>query len=53
MEVLAPLILPVLKRHLPPHLGDVTLAPAKFGARASLIGAGLAAHGHPLWTGQG
>ena len=53
MDVAAPLILPVLKRHLPPHLGDVTLAPAHFGARASLIGAGLAAHGHPLWAGEG
>ena len=27
------------------------LAPAHFGARASLVGAGLAALGHPLWTG--
>ena len=53
IDALAPLILPVLKRHLPPHLRDVTLAPARFGARASLIGAGLAAHGHPLWAGQG
>ena len=51
IDALAPLILPVLKRHLPPHLRDVTLAPARFGARASLIGAGLAAHGHPLWAG--
>lgn len=48
IDALAPLILPVLRRHLPPHLREVTLAPAKFGARASLIGAGLAAHGHPL-----
>ena len=53
IDALAPLILPVLKRHLPPHLRDVTLAPAQFGARASLIGAGLAAQGHPLWAGQG
>jgi len=50
IDALAPLILPVLRRHLPPHLRDVTLAPAEFGARASLIGAGLAAHGHPLWA---
>jgi len=50
IDALQPLILPVLKRHLPPHLRDVTLAPAEFGARASLIGAGLAAHGHPLWA---
>jgi len=53
MDVLAPLVLTVLRRHLPPHLRDVTLASAHFGARASLIGAGLAAHGHPLWAGQG
>jgi glucokinase len=53
IDALAPRILPVLKLHLPPHLRDVTLAPAEFGARASLIGAGLAAHGHPLWAGQG
>jgi glucokinase len=53
IDALAPLILPVLKRHLPPHLRDVTLSPAQFGARASLVGAGLAALGHPLWTGQG
>jgi glucokinase len=53
IDALAPLILPVLRRHLPPHLRDVTLAAAQFGARASLVGAGLAAHGHPLWAGQG
>ena len=53
MDVLAPLILPVLTRHLPQHLNDVTLAPAEFGARATLIGAGLAAYGHPLWARQG
>ena len=52
IDALAPLILPVLKRHLPPHLRGVTLTPAQFGARASLIGAGLAAHGHPLWAGS-
>jgi glucokinase len=50
IDALAPLILPVLRRHLPPHLRDVTLVPAQFGARASLIGAGLAAHAHPLWA---
>jgi glucokinase len=53
IDALAPLILPVLKRHLPPHLRDVTLAAAQFRARASLIGAGLAAQGHPLWAEQG
>jgi hypothetical protein len=29
------------------------LGPAQFGARSSLVGAGLAAHGHPFWTGRG
>lgn len=53
IDTLAPLIFPVLKRHLPPHLRDVTLAPARFGAQASLLGAGLAAHGHPLWAERG
>jgi glucokinase len=51
IDVLAPLILRVLRRHLPPHLRKVRLDPAHFGARASLVGAGLAALGHPLWTG--
>ena len=50
VDVLAPLILRTLRRHLPPHLRAVTLGPAQFGARASLVGAGLAALGHPLWT---
>ena len=51
VDALGPLILRTLKRHLPPHLRAVTLGPAHFGARASLVGAGLAALGHPLWTG--
>jgi glucokinase len=53
IDVLAPLILPVLKRHLPPHLRGVRLAPAQFGAHASLIGAGLAAQNHSLWVVRG
>jgi len=40
--VLGPLILRVLERHLPPHLRAIALGPAQFGARSSLIGAGLA-----------
>jgi glucokinase len=50
LDVLGPLILRTLRRHLPPHLRAVALGPARFGARASLVGAGLAALGHPLWT---
>jgi hypothetical protein len=29
------------------------LGPAQFGARSSLVGAGLAAHDHPVWTERG
>ncbi len=50
VDVLGPIILRTLERHLPPHLRSVTVGPAHFGARASLVGAGLAALGHPLWT---
>jgi glucokinase len=50
IDVLAPMVLPVLRRHLPPHLRSIALVPAQFGPRASLVGAGLAAHGHPLWN---
>lgn len=53
IDVLGPLILRVLERHLPPHLRAIALGPAQFGARSSLVGAGLAAHGHPFWTGRG
>ncbi len=51
VDVLGPMILRTLRRHAPPHLRAVALGPAHFGARASLVGAGLAALGHPLWTG--
>jgi glucokinase len=51
VDALAPWILRTLRRHLPPHLRSVALGPAHFGPRASLVGAGLAALGHPLWTG--
>ena len=51
VDVLGPIILRTLKRHLPPHLRSVTVGPAHFGPRASLVGAGLAALGHPLWAG--
>jgi len=49
MDVIGPLILPFLKRHLPPHLRQVTLTKAAFGMGASLAGAGFAAQGNPLW----
>lgn len=49
LDVLAPLIRPVLERQLPPHLKAVGLVRGSFGAGASLLGAGLAAQGSPLW----
>jgi glucokinase len=51
IDLLGPLVLRVLRRNLPPHLRAIAVGPAQFGARASLVGAGLAAHGHPLWNG--
>ncbi len=51
VDALGPIILRTLERHLPPHLRAVAIGPAHFGARASLVGAGLAALGHPLWAG--
>jgi glucokinase len=50
VDALGPLILRTLRRHLPPHLRAVRLAPAHFGARASLVGAGLAASDDRFWT---
>lgn len=49
LDVLGPLMLPALTRQLPPHLRGVKLAAGHFGARAALVGAGLAARGHPIW----
>lgn len=53
LDVLGPLILPALKRQLPPHLRGVRLAAGHFGSRAALVGAGLAACGHPIWLEDG
>ena len=53
LDVLGPLLLPTLTRQLPPHLRGVRLAPGHFGARAALVGAGLAARGHPIWLEDG
>lgn len=49
LDVLAPLVLDVLRRHLPPHLRRVEIIAGTFGPSASLVGAGLAALGNPLW----
>lgn len=53
LDVLGPLILPALRRQLPPHLRAVKLGAALFGPRAALAGAGLAARGHPYWREEG
>lgn len=50
VDVLGPLILRTLRRHLPAHLESIRLDSARFGPRASVVGAGLAAFDHPLWT---
>lgn len=42
LEVLAPMILPALRRQLPPHLRDIALRPGEFGPRAGLVGAAVA-----------
>ncbi|WP_306048104.1 ROK family protein [Oceaniradius stylonematis] len=52
LDVLAPLVEPVMRRQLPPHLRSVRLTAAKFGSRAGIVGASLAAHGHPTWVGR-
>lgn len=49
LDVLGPLIMPAMTRQLPPHLRGVRLDAGHFGARAALVGAGLAARGHPMW----
>lgn len=49
-DVLGPLVRRALVSQLPPHLRDVKLAAGHFGARAALVGAGLAARGHPIWA---
>ena len=53
LDVLAPLVLPAIVRQLPPHLRGVRLTPGHFGPRAALVGAGLAARGHPAWLENG
>lgn len=49
LDVLGPSVLTALRRQLPPHLRGADLLPGAFGPRASLIGAGIAACGSPLW----
>jgi glucokinase len=49
LDMLAPLILEALRRNLPPHLRGIEIIAGTFGPSASLVGAGLAALGNPLW----
>jgi predicted NBD/HSP70 family sugar kinase len=46
-DVVAPLLLEALRRHLPPHLRGITIEAGHFGSGASLVGAAVAgAFGH-------
>ncbi len=42
LDVLEPLILPALRRQLPPHLRSITLRAGSFGSSAGLLGAAIA-----------
>lgn len=52
LDILGPMIGRHLARQLPPHLRAVAIVEGRYGAGASLVGAGLAAQGHALWTGR-
>ena len=49
LDLMAPPALDRMRLHLPPHLRGVTIVPADHGSQAGLVGAALAAHGHPIW----
>ncbi len=49
LDVLAPLILEPLRRHLPPHLRGIELRPGQFGPRAGLVGAAFAGARGATW----
>jgi glucokinase len=49
LDVLGPLILPPLRRQLPPHLRPITLRVGEFGASAGLVGAAIAGARGPDW----
>lgn len=54
VDVLKPLILPALRRQLPPHLRDIDLRPGQFGPKAGLVGAAFAgAYGTNWRNGHG
>jgi predicted NBD/HSP70 family sugar kinase len=41
-DVIEPMLLAAMRRHLPPHLRGITIKPGHFGPRASLVGAAVA-----------
>ncbi|HZZ62124.1 MAG TPA: ROK family protein [Roseiarcus sp.] len=49
LDLLGPLIQSALVRRLPPHMRGVDLRPARFGSRASLVGAAFAAARGEEW----
>lgn len=49
VEVVGPMILRVLRRHLPPHLRGIGIRAGDFGARAGLVGAAFAGRTGPNW----
>jgi len=52
LDVLAPLILAPLRRHLPRHLRGIEVRAGQFGPRAGLIGAAFAGARGPDWRRQ-
>jgi predicted NBD/HSP70 family sugar kinase len=49
LDVLEPMILAALRRHLPPHLRSIRLRPGEFGPRAGIVGASFAGARGPAW----
>jgi glucokinase len=52
VDVLEPIILPALRRQVPPHLRGITLRAGTFGPRAGLVGASFAGAAGPGWRAQ-
>ncbi len=49
LDVIAPPLLAVLRRQVPPHLRGIELKPGLFGSRAGLVGAALAGQAGSGW----
>jgi predicted NBD/HSP70 family sugar kinase len=52
-DVITPPALSALRRHLPPHLRGIEIAPGYFGPRAGLVGAAFAGSRGKLWGALG